>query len=56
MKITLVPSFSNGKNFGIDTLYFEVELSRQTMKDLPKEYLPVELIKYKHSKPHGNTK
>jgi hypothetical protein len=56
LKITLMPSSSNGKTFGTDTLYFAVEPSRQTMKNLPKEYPPVELIKYEHSKPPQNTK
>ncbi|CAH0276504.1 MULTISPECIES: hypothetical protein [Peribacillus] len=51
LKITLIPSYSNGKTVGTDTLYFAVEPTRQTMENLPKEYPPIELIKYEHSKP-----
>lgn len=56
LKISLIPSSSDGKTFGTDTLYFAVEPSRQTTKNLPKKYPPVELIKYEHSKPPQNTK
>jgi hypothetical protein len=54
LKITLLPSYSNGKIVGEDTLYFAVEPSRQTMKNLPKEYPSIELIKYEHNKPSNN--
>jgi len=56
LKINLSPSSSNGKILGKDTLYFAVEPRRQTMKNLPKEYPPIELIKYEHSKPPKKNK
>ena len=56
LKITLFPASSNGKFLGTDTLYFSVEPSRQSMKNLPKEYPPIELIRYEHSKSSKNTK
>ncbi|MFS0639203.1 DUF3888 domain-containing protein [Mesobacillus foraminis] len=56
LKITLIPTSSNGKTLGTDTLYFAVEPSRQTMRNLPKEYPPIKLIKYEHNKPPKNTK
>ncbi|MBT2681988.1 MULTISPECIES: hypothetical protein [Bacillaceae] len=56
LKISLIPSSSNGKTFGTDTLYFAVEPSRQTTKNFPEKYPAVELIKYEHSKPPQDTK
>ncbi|MGM0780197.1 MAG: hypothetical protein ACQEXE_26725 [Bacillota bacterium] len=51
LKITLLPSYNDGTILGEDTLYFAAEPFRQTMKDLPKEYPPIELIKYEHKNP-----
>jgi hypothetical protein len=39
------------KVLGTDTLYFAVEPSRQLMKDLSKDYLPIKLVKYEHKEP-----
>jgi hypothetical protein len=55
IKVTLLPhneaNNKNGKFLGTDTLYFAVEPSRQSMKNLPKELPPTKLIKYEHNEP-----
>lgn len=51
LKITLLPTYSNGTIAGEDTLYFAVEPPRQSMKELSKENPLIQLIKYEHRKP-----
>ncbi|WP_113885865.1 MULTISPECIES: DUF3888 domain-containing protein [Cytobacillus] len=51
LKIKLLPSTGTGIVLGEDILYFAVEPNRQNMKNLPKDYPPIELIKYEHIKP-----
>ncbi|MCF7624508.1 MULTISPECIES: hypothetical protein [Peribacillus] len=50
LKVSLSPT-TDKKVLGRDTLYFAVEPSRQLMKDLPKEYAPIKLVKYEHKEP-----
>ena len=50
LKVSLSPT-TDKKVLGKDTLYFAVEPSRQLMKDLPKEYAPIKLVKYEHKEP-----
>lgn len=52
LKIKLLPSYDNGKILGEDTLYFAVAPNRQNVENVSKEYPPVKLIKYEHSKPN----
>lgn len=50
LKVSLSPT-TDEKVLGTDTLYFAVEPSRQLMKDLPKDYPPIKLVKYEHKEP-----